>query len=262
MPACAAAVYSRTRVKLSLFSDLHLEFAPFSSACEGADVIVLAGDIDRGTRGVRFALEAFGGRPVIYVPGNHEHYGQHIQSNLDAMRELARGSAVHVLDCDCVEIAGVRFLGTTLWTDFAIHGEGKVWEAMEQARTGMNDYWKIREDEDGRGLMPTTTRMLHWQSRRWLEDQLARPHAGKTVVVSHHAPSLQSCPPSGRRSELAPAYASDLSEMMRGDINLWMHGHTHHCADYSVEGTRVVSNQRGYPEEPTTGFDAELLVEI
>jgi UDP-2,3-diacylglucosamine pyrophosphatase LpxH len=30
------------------------------------------------------------------------------------------------------------------------------------------------------------------------------------------------------------------------DIDLWIHGHTHHCVDYMKNNIRVVSNQYGY----------------
>jgi hypothetical protein len=34
----------------------------------------IAGDIDRGIKGVVWARQAFPGIPVRYVAGNHEHY--------------------------------------------------------------------------------------------------------------------------------------------------------------------------------------------
>jgi hypothetical protein len=32
--------------------------------------------------------------------------------------------------------------------------------------------------------------------------------------------------------------------------------------DTNVNGTRVLSNQRGYPHEPVDGFDPALVVEV
>ena len=42
------------------------------------DVVVLAGDIDRGIKGVTWAQREFCDTPVLYVAGNHEHYDERI----------------------------------------------------------------------------------------------------------------------------------------------------------------------------------------
>ena len=82
-----------TAVRIHVLSDLHLEFGPFTSEPVEADVIVLAGDTDLGTRGLEWAAKTFPKLPVIYVACNHEFYG-HSSPKIDkAMRETARGSA-------------------------------------------------------------------------------------------------------------------------------------------------------------------------
>ena len=45
-------------------------------------------------------------------------------------------------------------------------------------------------------------------------------------------------------------------------VALWVHGHTHWCVDYEVRGTRVVSNQRGYPHQKVPGFDPAWVIEL
>lgn len=102
-------------MRIHLLSDLHHEFSPFSPQVPDADVVILAGDIDVKTRGVAWAKQAFSG-PVLYVPGNHEYYGGHLSYTLQKMR-MAQDDRVRVLDRDEVIIAGVRFLGATMWTD-------------------------------------------------------------------------------------------------------------------------------------------------
>ena len=57
-------------MKLQIYSDLHLGFARFDPAPSEADVVILAGDIDIKSRGVKWASEVFQ-CPVIYVCGNH-----------------------------------------------------------------------------------------------------------------------------------------------------------------------------------------------
>jgi hypothetical protein len=46
------------------------------------------------------------------------------------------------------------------------------------------------------------------------------------------------------------------------EIDLWIHGHTHHCVDFVQNKTRILSNQRGYPDERMPGFNPNLVLEI
>lgn len=60
---------------------------------------------------------------------------------------------------------------------------------------------------------------------------------------------------------VAAAYASALDRLVEGSgAAVWVHGHTHHCVDYRVGRTRVVSNQRGYPGEAVNGFAPDLVI--
>jgi hypothetical protein len=48
-----------------------------------------------------------------------------------------------------------------------------------------------------------------------------------------------------------------------GQVDLWVHGHTHNAVDYQVGQGRVVSNPRGYVgREPVLAFDPELVVQV
>lgn len=88
-----------------------------------------------------------------------------------------------------------------------------------------------------------------------------------TFPSSHHSPSPLSLPPLRCVDPSAPAYATDLSSLLASapyKPDLWIHGHTHHCADYMLGETRVVSNQRGYQEggKFVEGWDDGKVVEI
>jgi hypothetical protein len=83
------------------------------------------------------------------------------------------------------------------------------------------------------------------------------------VVVTHHAPSPRSIRPRFRDDPVSAAYASDLEWMLDGArAALWVHGHTHFCVDYTVNGTRVYANQRGYPHDDTPGYDPARTIEV
>ncbi len=275
-------------MKIHILSDLHNDLTPFipSLAVNEADVIVLAGDIDSKARGVAWARQVFP-CPVIYVPGNHEFYGGHLEYTLEKMRAAAC-DRVRVLDNEQWIFAGVRFLGATGWTDCTSTGNSVL--AKYEAQRGLNDYRKIRT-VGYRKVRPDDLVLLNHHSRNWLRERLAESFEGATVVVTHHAPSLLSMgyAPIGEKDELArwkvvmgnsakigstsvkptgpevpdiaAAYANGWESMMGDSIALWIHGHVHLAVDYTINGTRVICNPRGYPREDT-GFNPELLISV
>lgn len=256
-------------MKLRILSDLHIEFDswPWAPPPAEADIVVLAGDIDTGADGVQWAKQSFPpDRPVIYVAGNHEYYHnkftvQHIHRE---MKEAAAGSHVHVLFDEVLVLGDVRFLAGTLWTDFKLHGNPVL--AAELARARMNDYRAARV-QDGehhvRRLQPQDTLGWHRATKAFLKRELAKPWAGKTVVITHHSPCEAGVPPQFRSDPLTPAFASNLEDLMGPAVDLWIYGHTHECRDFTLHGTRIVSNQRGYyPEALVPDFDGGFVVEI
>jgi Icc-related predicted phosphoesterase len=248
-------------MRLHILSDLHLEFAPFMPPALEADVVVLAGDLSTGRNGLRWALKTFPDRPVIYVLGNHEFYGQKLQKLIHELQELASGTNVRLLENESCCVDDVTFLGATLWTDFALNGNPVVAEVT--AQTGMNDYRRIRTLPRFSRLSPADTRRFHMQSRQWLEDQVFSLKGQKVVIVTHHAPSRESIPPVFDGDPCNPAFASDLSRfIVESEARLWVHGHIHCGCDYTLGKTRVLANPRGYPTESRTGFDAALTVEV
>lgn len=238
-------------MNLHTLSDLHTEFADFDLPDTDADVIILAGDIGVGTSGLDWLSRQRRDSPVVYVPGNHEFY-HHDLILVDELRSRA-SSDVHVLDNEALVLGDVRFLGSTLWTDFGLFGEMGKQFSMQRARLCMNDFALIRMD--GRPFTPGDSIALHEASRSWLVEKLAEPFDGRTVVVTHHAPSARSVPPRFATDVLTPAFASNLGALLDGTrVALWIHGHMHDPVDYAVNGTRVICNPRGYPGEPSGRF--------
>ena len=250
-------------VRIHVLSDLHLEQRSFKPGDVEADVVVLAGDIATGTRGVEWARGWAGGRPVLYVAGNHEFYGHALPGLIGQLRQAAAGSSVRVLENDELILDGVRFLGCTLWSDFDAAGPERRGESMRFCERVVNDYEHIQFGPTGRTLAARDTRMLHVSSRRWLGLRLAEPHSGPTVVITHHAPLIRTRPPAPALRALAGAFASDLSDLMGADrVALWIFGHTHRLADLELRGTRLLSNPRGYSHEPVAGFDPACVIEL
>lgn len=277
-------------MKLLFLSDLHLEFGSFQVPDVPFDVAVLAGDVAvPATKAIQWARRAanFGERtPIVFVPGNHEFYSDVLSAGLANMRKVAAGTNVHALDCDQVVIGGVRFLGCTLWTDFALRIDTADGPRRDVERSAMesaavrSDYRAIRvlqprgkvgaagkEKPFKRSLRPDDTIALHKAHREWLREQLKIPFEGPTVVVTHHGPHRGSLATEYATDWVSGPFVNELSEDFFEVPALWVHGHTHTSFGYRVRNCRVVCNPRGYmrrngqmPENET--FDPALVVEV
>lgn len=249
-------------MKILVLSDLHLAHLSFSPVHDnkriddGADVVVLAGDIDNGVGGFCWGREAFPDKPIVYVAGNHEFYGRHWMHHLVDMREATKKHEINFLEAGAINIAGVRFLGCSLWTDYELFGADKKSDAMRLERANMNDFSSIKISRSAefywmhsKYLVPALAERRHRGSVEWLKDMLeGAGDPAKTVIVTHHAPHPQSIPARFGSDLLSASYASDLTRLM-GKAGLWIHGHMHISSDYVINGTRIVANPRGYPHK-------------
>lgn len=255
-------------MKVWIVSDLHLEFRQSFAASppRDADVLVCAGDLL--TRGIVPSIEWLATNiapsiPVVFVAGNHEHYGSSVQEGVRDARLLRETHPnVHFLENEAVDIGGVRFLGGTLWTDFRILGRDPAL-AMAAAEAGMNDFRKVKfSKQPYRKFKPIHAYRMHQETRSFLSSALAEIGQRKTVVVTHHAPSGQSISPEFSGDPLSACYASDMADLIvETRPTLWVHGHVHHRVDYVMGQTKVLANPRGYPGE-SSGFDPGLVVDI
>ncbi len=251
-----------------------------------ADVVVLAGDIWQGDRGIYWARQTWPNNEIAYVAGNHEFYGNDRKNVLAMLRIAAKKTGVHFLDNDEVIINGVRFLGTTLWTDFKLFGEALKKICIVEGQNCLNDFRVI---SNGEWMFTAQDSIdLHDESVAWLNEKLkAEKFTGKTVVVTHHLPSQLSVAERYKQSHLSACFASNLDDLF-GYSNAWIHGHTHDSFDYqafhpsshsydntekmqdaglvNADGTRIVCNPRGYCRYPdgeeNRDFNPNYIIEI
>lgn len=262
-------------MRIALYSDLHLEMVThrrgtlaWEPPALDVDVVILAGDIGSHTHGIEWAATEFRRWPaspeIIYVVGNHEYYGAHIPELTAKMRNTAKCFGVHFLEKDVIEIAGVRFLGTTLWSDFKLYGsDERMVNSIHAARNYISDYSTIFGSNRG-FIEPRDTIQLHAVAREFLERELARPFDGETVVVTHFAPHRGCVEARFDGGSLTPYFTVDMVPLMeKHHIAVWAFGHTHGNVDFVAEGgCRVISNQRGYPHEQSPGFRNDLVIEV
>jgi len=247
-------------MKIQIISDLHQEFGISELSFDKADLVILAGDTNLGTKGIEWAKKHIG-KPVIYILGNHEYYKGSYPNTLHKIREASNDSNVTVLENDRIEFNGIRFHGATLWTDFSLFGNPVEYGIICQTR--MNDYKQIRRDPSYAKLRTIDTFKIHQFSRMWLEESLEESRDYKNVVISHHAPSLKSVPELYKNDPVTAAYASNLEGLMSKYKPLyWIHGHIHTPVRYKVEETEVICNPHGYINEKYNDYEKELIIEI
>jgi Icc-related predicted phosphoesterase len=253
-------------MKIALMSDLHLSVQAMPPPTVDADVLVLAGDLDRPADAIEWARRC--DLPTLFVAGNHEFYGGDLVSTVRALRQHAAGSSVRVLEHDVWHRDSVRFLGCTLWSDHRLYESPQQREqGLRQAGTTVRDFSRIRvaPDFDDK-LTPAVAQLLFDHSLAWMEQQFAIAHDGPTVVVTHFAPARGSIAEQFAGSPLNACFVSDLEpQIRRWRPALWLHGHVHNSFDYRIGNTRVVANPRGYAPNGVAenkAFDLSLVVEI
>jgi Icc-related predicted phosphoesterase len=254
-------LFFNSDMKIQIISDLHQEFGFMDIYFEGADLVILAGDINLGTKGIEWIKTTIRDVPVIYVLGNHEYYKGSYPKTLNAIRNSASDSNVHVLENKAVVIKDVTFHGATLWTDFALLGDSRFNGSICQGK--MNDYKMIRRDPSYSKLRSIDTYVIHQVSLKWLRSSLELSTTKKNIVVTHHAPSPKSLPEEHKDDILSSAYASNLEPMiLQYQPQFWIHGHIHVPIEYEVGCTKIICNPHGYMNEPYNGFEKNLIIEI
>lgn len=238
--------------------------------------------------------------PVYFVPGNHEYDGQDFDAGHARLRETCARLDITWLDRQLLTLAGpsadgqaLRLLGTTLWTDFdalaatprpalrAPTGQAGTQDAhaIEAAAAWEEDCGnrKAREKafraadyhlqktgtlRHGLPFLSDAVRTEGLQCQAWLRDALSQPFAGKTIVVTHFAPSLHSADPRYGRVPGTAGFCNGLDDLLP-QAALWLHGHLHVAQDYVHRGCRVVANPLGYAHKKEQAhFRAQAVIEI
>ena len=256
-------------MKVHLVSDLHLEFADIS--LPGGDVLLVAGDVceAKNLRQERYQDFWFNNahkyREILYVLGNHEHYGMQVQKTWHMIAEYMPGN-VKLLEDETHTVDDVLFIGSTLWTNMNNRDPLTMWHCGQM----MSDYKYIRMYNKivnaYHRLTPEFTAELHDRSREYIKIVCEQNPDKKIVVLTHMAPSFQSVAPHYQNDKLMNgAFYTPMDEFIinHPQIKVWCHGHMHNRSDYTIGSTRVLCNPRGYfgyeaiveQFDPTFGFE-------
>ncbi len=198
------------------------------------------------------------------------------------LRETCTRLGITWLERECLVLSGVRFVGTTLWSDFDALGPlaGQALPETPAAHTLPGGYtaqlkardkafraanWYLRKTGTTRGGEPWLAAQVREQARvcqQWLANALAQPHDGTTVVVTHFAPSLRSADPRYGQVPGTAGFCNALDALLPC-AQLWLHGHLHCPSDYVHEGCRVLANPLGYASKGEQArFAPQLVVDL
>jgi len=293
------------RMKIQLLSDLHLEVHPawVPTAAPGADLLVLAGDIGSYQPGSLLSDSDFGlarfspkngwPTPVLFVPGNHEYDAldfdvahARLLATCERLgitwleREVIRWPDPH--DKEKPGQKAVRFIGTTLWSDFDALGPSEVaatvpappgvagtglltqqLRARDKAFRAANYYLKkTGGTRHGLPMLAEAVREQALLCQDWLVKALAEPFDGTTVVVTHFAPSLLSADPRYGLTPGSAGFCNALDDLLPY-AQLWLHGHLHAPNNYVKNGCRVIANPLGYArKDEQSAFQATFCIDL
>jgi len=251
-------------MKLRVWSDVHLEFGMFNYTKLPEDkdtILLLAGDIHTGINAVQFVSDCcVQFKEVVYIHGNHEYYHNDILSICDFWKEIELHTQnFHFLNNEAIVIDDLRIIGGTMWTNID-KGNPLACQALPGM---MNDFNYIRHNS--KTFSVTKWLELNNEFEVFLTNELLKGFAGKTLVMTHHAPCYLSIAKKYAGDIMNHGFYSDMSEHMLNDNapNFWIHGHVHNSFDYVIGDTRVVCNPRGYhPRELNPQFNPLLTIEV
>jgi predicted phosphodiesterase len=274
-------------MKIQLLSDLHLEVDPSftPTPAKDADLLVLAGDVGaapdtpmarHGTED--WCLSRFSPTlrhwpvPVLYIPGNHEYDGQDFDACYLALRDRAEALGIQWLERETIAFKDVRFIGTTLWSDFDCFADRPAYmpgsmthnlHLREKCFRAANYYLeKAATFREGLLFDAQAMRDEALVCQQWLREALVQPFDGKTVVVTHFAPSLKSHDPRYGLTPGTAGFCNALDDLVP-QADLWLHGHLHCPSDYRIAGCRVIANPLGYADQgEQKEFVASLVIDI
>lgn len=252
-----------------VIADLHMDtwqrtsvdpLASIAVVLPTLDALIIAGDLSndalRRWPGFLAHIARFIDASKVYVfPGNHDYYFGKLGDD-NRLAEVVKMAGMHFAQKTSLDFGGVRFLCCTLWTDFMLTGDCAA--AMDVAQSRMNDYTMIKAQDGWGHARPFDTQAIHQGHLRWLTDEISKPFAGKTIVVTHHGPSPRA---TGPIDTLTAAFSSDLDAwILHHKPDAWLFGHTHRQLSGRVGRTDIINVSLGYPDEERAQSVSDTLL--
>jgi len=223
------------------------------------DIAIFLGDLSKTydtTRFEEFIRHHLQFSDIIFVLGNHEYFSDNFHEAPNKVRRLfdvinkTTPHNAYVLENDTFIMNDIRFIGTTLWSN------------LDLTNTDVSDSMVRRCGKYG--VKPEDILEIHNRSSEYIRDTLAQPVDYKTIVLSHHAPSVKSIASKFANSPTNSMYASSMDDMIvKYQPEYWLHAHIHESVDYFIDKTHILSNTYGYSKiEHNTGYNSKFIIKV
>jgi Icc-related predicted phosphoesterase len=264
-------------MKIAIYSDLHLEHRGYNKKWledlkePNIDLAVFAGDIMTWDsvprcRDVLDVMSGFG-RKVLYVPGNHEFYGNSFLTGYETIRYAAstcRSRNVKVVTTPYLKYRyrNINIACGTMWypsLPISTFGEPSTGIFTDRGRAvRWSDFVAI-----GNSSNSDVASDIYRHNTEFTKGLKKEEPGGIDMVVTHMLPSEASTPIRFKDSLCNAFFVSAQdSEISRLKPQLWVHGHAHDTKDYFLGKTRVIANPCGYPGEYEESRYRGCVVEI
>jgi predicted phosphohydrolase len=252
-------------LKIQYCSDLHLEFSENREYLKkhpiepNGDILLLAGDIvpfaemDKHDDFFDEVADKF--EAVYWIPGNHEYYYFDAAKKSGKINEKIR-SNLFLINNDTIFHNNIRFIFSTLWSKIS---PGNEW----WVERGMSDFKVIKYN--GSLFSSADFNTFHEESLMFIKQEAEKKHIGKTVVMTHHIPTLLNYPKQFKGSVLNEAFAVELFDFIeQSNFDYWIYGHSHtNTPDFFIGNTKMLTNQLGYvSSNEQRQFDGGKVISI
>lgn len=242
--------YKKQSINMTLqyASDLHLEFPENKDFLRKnpiqpkGDILLLAGDIvpfavlEQHDDFFNYVSDNF--EQTYWIAGNHEFYHFNLAEKSSVLHEKIKAN-VHVVNNISVELENIRILFSTLWSYINPKNQAAVYLRLNDFRLIKNGNAK---------LTPADYNEQHAECFRFLETELSQKSDKKTVVVTHHVPTMKNYPPEYLGDALNDAFTIELKDLMlKTEPGYWIYGHSHrNTPAFEIGKTKLLTNQLGY----------------
>lgn len=234
--------------KIQYASDLHLEFSMNHEFIQknplipSGEILLLAGDIvpfhqlEQHRDFFKFCSDNFAF--TYWIAGNHEYYGGDLLNRTGQFMENIEHN-VHLVNNTWAHHGNARIIFSTLWTPIS---NEKAW----YVQNGLNDYRVIKDN--GKRFTTSRSTKLFEENLEFIKEAVKNNQREKSIVVTHHVPTLQHYPEEYKNSNINEAFAVDLDNFIENSgIDYWIYGHHHrNVPAFKIGTTEMLTNQLGY----------------
>lgn len=257
-------------MKINIISDLHVDKGEYTFPFIKSDLLIIAGDISSVSKPeyIKLLQQIPQEQRTIIIMGNHEplHYAHNLAEKKirDTLIDFPH---ITLLENESIIIDDIKFLGTTLWSDFRSSGNEHYQANKEMVEKSLDFPNQYLWDEKNNTKIPVRGDFSESKTviaQEFIKNELLKKETEKVVVITHFPPSKKSAETAYIGSNRSAYWVNSYDHLFNLKPDLWIHGHIHETKEYVVDGgTRVVCNPRGNVKKVVNkDFNPGFVVEI